>query len=1091
MRKDRKKVVWLGMFLFWICVLLFINRERCNVFISNLFAIREESPEALTYADEMPIGGISIGREIIQPLTFDKRVGHIGIKIGTYRRENHSTYEIRLVDPWGNVLGMAKEDARNMKDNEYYYMKIERLITPGQEYYLKITTDSAEEENVITCYASKSIVNQKHTIVNGIEQEYSLILAFMYGEVNDYTSSIMVALLLSFFGYVIYQLVDGKKYILMLKHIVRSKRTHQGMLVALFLCLLLAILYKERIYRIAYSEGYDSERYVSEALLDDVVVEQNFVYLEEELNCIEVKFALFLQTFQSGVIHFELYEQGNSEVIRSSSVNASRIKTEYVKFSFPNIEDAKGKAYLFKIYTTKVKKENAMSVFYTNDHSSKQTFKIHGNVIQGGNLVFTAGVTHKEYNWKNILIFVCILVGMGLCYFYRFYITKRKLVVLVGMILLVGIGGVGVKAYTIYHELSMDGILKVLLKEGYGEEKTYDPKSKFYEESFSRKVRANGTCYGMMHLIELQNINTRVDTIQIELDGNMEKRSYYISIFLDTGNGYHDTERYQVSYIHRGESEILLHIPYRSMVRSIRIDIGKEVHMGVIEWNEQLVHINKIILNSKIFKETDYSSLLIIGIVILIWSIYFFVRNKKKEKLISISFLIVGILYGLLLSVLIPIAQVPDEDYHVQHTFYAIGSEKIYDQIGEVNKETGVYRMVGISGERVNFLKYKKLLTTYLDSYQLSNIIKRDTLEILKRPGQTIGILIGICFKMSVFWLYFLGELGGLLVYIGICFYALKLLPSKKELMCMIMLLPMALQQAGSFSYDSFNNALSFFLIAYILYLNTRKERITLKDILILTSIGALLFYIKTIYAGLLLLFAIIPTDKYDIRIGKYRINQQWIKENRKKGIVGVGIGGLLFVAIVVILKYEYVILLFQILINITEIIRLLVRSFIEQGEMYFSTMIANFGWADTPVGQWFIVFYVFTMVCFCLFGEETIPVNNTTTYKMGNKVLEKTIVVFTTILMLTVIMFSMLAWSFSIQAINSVTPFDSKIKLLNVINGIQGRYFIPILPLLLFLFPKNTCRMESQKRIFICVSIQSVSIIYISYVLLFRYWIS
>ena len=1094
MKENRKKLIYLGVALFLIGTFLIINQERCNFFFSNLATIQEENPEPLSYLDEMPIDGITKEREVIQPLTFDRRVGHIGVKIGTYGRENHAIYEISLLDQWGNVLGMAREDAAAMKDNDYFYIKVERLIVPGQEYYLKIISDSAEDENAITCYASKSIENQKPVRINGKEQDYSLILTFMYGKVKNYTSAILAVLLFVYVMYAGYCLIKKEKilpFIMTGKTIFLSKQMHLAVIVISIVAFCAALFCKKTIYEILFTEDSHAETYISEALLDDVTAEQSFIYPEEEMDCIEVRFALFLQKFQSGVIHFELYETGNLDVIRSGFVKAKDLENEYVRFSFPKIEGAKGKEYTLRIYTTEVKSDNAMSLFFSSDSFNQQEFQLHGEAVKG-NLLLTAGVTQKEFYWEWILVLGIVLLGIILFYFWRFYIAKRKLVAVIGVVFAIVVGGIGVQSYSVYHKFSIDGIIKTIFENSSGREKIYNQEGIDYKESFDYSIRTDGTCYGMTQMIELQNVNSKIDSIKIRLkDDSMDKKSYNIFVFFDTGSGYNNDEKYNVFYIYRGESEILIPIPNRNLIHSIRIDIGKEIHMEVIDWNEKLINVGSIVLNHSDLKESN--RYILYGIVlILILVLWFFINKvgKRLEKMTTISFIVIGITYGIVLSILIPIAQVPDESYHIRHTLYAIGGDRIYEELIGFEKEVGLSKIAGMSGEKVDILKYKDLLVTHLEYYNLNNIIEKDTLEILKRPGQTLGVLIAIFFKMSVFWIYFLGELGGLLVYIGICYCALKLLPDRKELMCMIMLLPISLQQGGSFSYDSFNNALSFLLVAYIMYLNVKKESVELKDIVILLSIGLLLFYIKTIYAGLLLLFAVVPTNKYHIKIGKYCIDKQWIKANRKKAIAGICIGGFLAVGLVLIIKYEYAVLLFQSFIYIGEIVRLIIRSFIEQGTMYIDTMVAYFGWVDTPVSGWFVMAYVFVLIWLWWFSDKENEIDKNSKINAKSKIIEKSVVLFTIVIMLSVIMLSMLNWSFGIQAVSEVTPFYNKLKLLNTINGVQGRYFIPILPLILFISGKKKQAMKPQRKIFIFILMLLVSIVYSVFILLHRYWI-
>lgn len=1095
MKEDRKKMIWLGGILLCVCIILFANNNRIDTYLSNAFTLQEENPEPITYSDEITLDGVTAGREIIQPLTFTGRVGHIGIKIGTYARENHSTYEISLIDQWGNILGMEKVNAADMKDNEYYYIKIERFVEPEQIYYLKIISDDADEENAITCYVSESVTNQEHVMINGIEQNYSLIMTFMYGTVNSYTSKIVVILLIIYLIYVAYQLVDGHKYYLKLKNIVLSKRMHQIAITVFLICFIVAVFNKNTVYKIIYVGGeYNREIHVSEALLDNVTVEETFVYPEDGMNCIEVKFALFLQTFQSGIIHFELYESGNPIQIREGVINATNIKRENISFSFPEIKDSKNKEYILKIYTTEVSSDNAMSVFYTSDSSNENVFKMNGDKLQG-DLIFTAGVTQKEFNLKLIFVFAIILVGITLFYLFRFNEGKRKLVTVAGILFIGCIGVISLKTYSIYHQFSIDGMVKVLITDNMGEEKNYSKENVFYEETFSKNIRTDGTIYGIIQMIELHNINTKINTILIKFsDSSMDKRIYYISVFYDTGNGYN--QKYTIPYIYHGESEILLHIPFLNTARSIRIDLGKQVMIGSnIEWNEKIGNIEQIVINKMELDEKNICFYILPTFLFFAFLGLLYLLSKKlknTEKVIENSFAIVGIIFGIIMSVLIPVAQVPDEGYHLRHTLYAIGGDNIYEQMQNINKEIGIYQISGMTGEKVNVLKYQTLLTTYLESYQLNNVIEKDTLEILKRPGQTLGILLAIFFKMPIFWIYFLGELGGLLVYMEICFLTLKLLPNNKELMCMIMLMPMSIQEAGSFSYDSFNNALCFFMIAYIMHLSLKKEKINLRDIGLIFSIGILLFYIKTIYAGIVLLIAIIPIEQYDISIGKYRIDRQWIKSNIKKVMLGMCFGIIILICIVVFTKYEYVAILIQTMTNISEIIRLFIRTFIEYGTKYIVSMIANFGEAaDTPVGQWYIVFYLIITLWMCFYCNRSTEIS--IRYEISNrqKVIRKSVIVLTTVLMITVIILSMITSGMKVLALfDKDIPFGYKIKLLNVIDGVQGRYFIPILPMLLFIPEKIKRVVEPNKKVFLYAVAEIITVTYVIYILLQRYWI-
>ena len=189
-------------------------------------------------------------------------------------------------------------------------------------------------------------------------------------------------------------------------------------------------------------------------------------------------------------------------------------------------------------------------------------------------------------------------------------------------------------------------------------------------------------------------------------------------------------------------------------------------------------------------------------------------------------------------------------------------------------------------------------------------------------------------------------------------------------------------------------------------------------------------------------------------------------------------------------MKYEYVILLVQAFIYVGEIIRLVGRSFIEQGNMYIDSMIACFGWADTPVSEWFVIVYVFGLIWLWWFSDKEDEIDKNSKINAKSKIIEKSVVLFTIVIMLSVIMLSMLRGSFGEQAINNITPFGSKIKLLNKITGVQGRYFIPILPLILCIPRKKKCVVGSKEKLFLFILMLIVSIIYSVFTLLNRYWI-
>ena len=108
------------------------------------------------------------------------------------------------------------------------------------------------------------------------------------------------------------------------------------------------------------------------------------------------------------------------------------------------------------------------------------------------------------------------------------------------------------------------------------------------------------------------------------------------------------------------------------------------------------------------------------------------------------------------------------------------------------------------------------------------------SIKTIRYLPQTIGMTISELFNFPIIFAVTLSEFLAVIFYTFICYLALKKIPIKKEVMMLIMLLPICIQQMGSFSYDMMLNCFSFLFIAYIFHFKFEKERITTKDLFLL-----------------------------------------------------------------------------------------------------------------------------------------------------------------------------------------------------------------------------------------------------------------
>ena len=246
----------------------------------------------------------------------------------------------------------------------------------------------------------------------------------------------------------------------------------------------------------------------------------------------------------------------------------------------------------------------------------------------------------------------------------------------------------------------------------------------------------------------------------------------------------------------------------------------------------------------------------------------------------EIIFIIIGLVYGLAFLALNPPFQASDESVH----FYRASDiaeghlmpVKIKDKSGvniSMNLEIIAYKY---SWNKIYYQKAKYNLNETFSrlnakhDYRIKHFVNIANVAIVNYPpfpylASAVGINIGKLFNLSPLLLMYLGRLANLLVWIFLTYFAIKITPVHKWVFFMLALMPITVFQAASISADSFTIAVSFLTIAVFLKLALKdnNDRITLKDISILLILLMMLVLSKPFYFILALLFFIIPIKKY------------------------------------------------------------------------------------------------------------------------------------------------------------------------------------------------------------------------------------
>lgn len=243
-----------------------------------------------------------------------------------------------------------------------------------------------------------------------------------------------------------------------------------------------------------------------------------------------------------------------------------------------------------------------------------------------------------------------------------------------------------------------------------------------------------------------------------------------------------------------------------------------------------------------------------------------FVFRAKTEYVFSAAALFIGLIFAFIT----PVGGAPDEyvhiasAYRISNTMLGVentGSDSLLtvrecDAVMDLDSpvDYDAFRLADIFrglGQRYDGNGTAVVSARFADTYK--------PLYLVQALGITAARLLGLGFIPMII----MGRLANLIFYILAVFAALKLMPVHKTAMALCALLPMGMQLAGSFSYDVFVLALAFLFICMMFRLAYRTEKLGPKQLAAPTAALCLLAPAKTIYILLGALVLILPSAKF------------------------------------------------------------------------------------------------------------------------------------------------------------------------------------------------------------------------------------
>lgn len=422
-------------------------------------------------------------------------------------------------------------------------------------------------------------------------------------------------------------------------------------------------------------------------------------------------------------------------------------------------------------------------------------------------------------------------------------------------------------------------------------------------------------------------------------------------------------------------------------------------------------------------------------IALLIVSKYIINKNIAIHKLCLFCVLLLGMVYTI---IFLPFT-VPDEGTHF-FTSYRISNYLLFDfdQWGNSNV---IMRQSDVSFKVSSELSsnYYRTIKQQVALFSNDNTLVESSASANAASNAPFGyivsafaIAISRLLRLSPLLTFYMGRIANLVLYAFLTYLAIKKIPYGKMAIFAISILPMTLHLVGSYSYDFLAIAMAMLYVAQVLYMKEKDGYITVKDIVLCALWGIILAPTKIVYSPILLLVLIIPKEKFKnsskfARLSKLIIVASGIlvllliQGSRVLGSATSEVGGP---------EGGEIYSLSWILENPLDTVKIFVKSLLESTGHYINCMVgSSLAWFQINVSSlYYLPFYFVLGYCFLKRDTDTVK------FSYSNRMLAL-FIIFVSVILVFASMF--VAWT----GVGSTT-----------IAGVQGRYFLPILILLLMI---------------------------------------
>lgn len=442
-----------------------------------------------------------------------------------------------------------------------------------------------------------------------------------------------------------------------------------------------------------------------------------------------------------------------------------------------------------------------------------------------------------------------------------------------------------------------------------------------------------------------------------------------------------------------------------------------------------------------------YTIMLSVGLVFLGIIIYiFFSKNITEEKAFLITVPIIAVLFMFCM----PSMKNHDELYH----WYRICDISNGNLIAGFPNEEIPFTSAHIKQNELEILgnknwidlRYKDIYELYQNNNQSSELVYTDistsaVYSPIQYLPQSIGLVIAKFITNNAIVMSYFVRVFNVIFSIIILYLAIKITPFGKKILLFVSYIPIALEGFTSMSPDAITISVAFLLIVYVLRLtyNNEVKEIRTKEKVILGVLSSIIALCKIVYVPIVFMIFIIPWQKF---------------KNKKDKVLSLSAISI----IAVILNFTWLIIaskyvsefrggdsklqLIQMISNPINYLNVLINTLNINGYSYINSLFGGqLGWGELINLRFIVPFALFIEILFIGITDNSI--------KNKFKPMQMTVIGIISLIITGLIFTSLyIQWT-------SVGN--------DIIEGVQGRYFLPILPLIILSF--GLLKLESKYK--------------------------